>query len=132
VIKKTSLALPTILLNAALLSLPRLTFHPVFIPLVLFTRLIILTPFSGRVSLKDEQVVSSISISGGFVVANFTMLRKLVGWRDVFAVLSVGRQAVKTLAWDVQISALVYAAVGGVVVCNKREIALSERMIAMF
>jgi len=80
--------------------------------MVLFTRLILFMPFTGRISLEDDKVVSSISISGGFVVANFAMLRKLVGWRDVYAVLNVGGEAVKTLAWDVQISALVFAALG--------------------
>lgn len=100
------------MLNIALIALPRLRFHPVFIPMVLFTRLILFMPFTGRISLEDDKVVSSISISGGFVVANFAMLRKLVGWRDVYAVLNVGGEAVKTLAWDVQISALVFAALG--------------------
>jgi hypothetical protein len=112
VYKKTTLTLPTILLNAALLSLPPLRNHPVFIPMVLFTRLILFMPFSGRISLQDEQVVQSISISGGFVVANFAMLRKVVSWKDVLRALSVGGEAVKTLAWDAQISALVYAVLG--------------------
>jgi hypothetical protein len=110
--KKTTLTLPTILLNAALLCLPPLRHHPVFIPIVLFTRLILFMPFSGRINLRDEQVVQSISISGGFVVANYAMLRKVVGWRDVLGVLGGGGEAVKTLAWDAQVSALVYAVLG--------------------
>jgi hypothetical protein len=112
VYKKSSLTLQTIMLNIALIALPRLRFHPVFVPMILFTRLVLFMPFTGRTSLEDEKVVSSISISGGFVVANYAMLRKLVGWKDVYAVLNIGGEAAKTLAWDVQISALVYAALG--------------------
>lgn len=117
VYKKTTLTLPTILLNAALLCLPSLRHHAIFMPLVLFTRLVLFIPFSGRISLRDEQVVQSISISGGFVVANLAILRKVIGWRDFYAVLTMGREAPKTLAWDAQIGALVYAALawgGGV------------------
>ncbi|KAF2679814.1 hypothetical protein K458DRAFT_490424 [Lentithecium fluviatile CBS 122367] len=110
--KRTTLTLPTILLNAALICLPPLRNHPAFVPLVLLTRLILFMPYSDRISLRDEQVVQSISISGGFVVANFAMLRKVVGWRDVLGVLRVGGEAVKTLVWDAQISAVVYAVLG--------------------
>lgn len=117
VYKRTTLTLPTILLNAALLCLPSLRYHAVFMPLVLFTRLILFMPFSGRISLRDEQVVQSISISGGFIVANLAILRKVIGWKDFYAVLTMGKEAPKSLAWDAQIGALVYAALawgGGV------------------
>jgi hypothetical protein len=109
---KSNLTLQTIMLNVTLIAMPRLRFHAVFIPMVLFTRLILAMPFTGRIDLRDEQVVPSISISGGFFMANFYMLRKVVGWRDIYAVLNVGGEAVKTFAWDAQLSALVYAALG--------------------
>lgn len=110
--KKSSLTIPTILLNASLLALPRLTDHLAFIPLVLFIRLLLLLPYSGRISLRDADVLQSISVSGGFVVANLAMMRKVVGWKDVLRVIKVGREAVKTVGWDAQIGALVYAVLG--------------------
>lgn len=110
--KKTSLTLPTILLNASLIALPRLRNHLVFIPLVLMTRVILLLPHSGRVSLRGADVMQSISISGGFVVANLVITRKAAGWRDVARGLWTGGQAVKALGWDGNLGAVVYVVLG--------------------
>ncbi|KAJ4299045.1 hypothetical protein N0V90_004289 [Kalmusia sp. IMI 367209] len=108
-IKKSSLALPTILLNASLLALPSLKSHPVFIPLVLFTRLVLLVPHAGRIGLREKDVLQSISITGGFVVANFAMLRNVVGWRDVVKGLNNGSPALKTLGWDAELGTFMCA-----------------------
>ncbi|PVI05568.1 hypothetical protein DM02DRAFT_554339 [Periconia macrospinosa] len=110
--KKTNPTLPTIILNASLLALAPLRNHAVFIPLVLLTRFILVTPFSGRVSLRDAQVVQSIAISGGFVFAQLFMMRKTTSMGEVVRGVWTGREAVKALGWDAQVGAVVHLVLG--------------------
>jgi len=101
--RKTSLLLPTILLNAVLLSLAPLRQHALFIPLVLFTRVLLLLPFTGQISTRSVEVDRCIMVSGGFVMANIMALWKGYGLWDVLSVLKGGEfggHAVRTFAWD--------------------------------
>jgi hypothetical protein len=108
--KPTTATFPTILLNAALLTLPSLRNRNSFVPLVLFSRLLLVLPFTGRIGLSDKQVVQSIYISGGFVVAYLAAVRKAVGWRDVLTGLGMveGKEAVRALGWDGLFGAVVW------------------------
>jgi hypothetical protein len=111
--RKTSLLLPTILLNAVLLSLAPLRQHALFIPLVLFTRLLLLLPYTGRISTRSVEVDRCMMVSGGFVMANLMALWKGYGIWDVLSVLrggEFGGHAVRTFAWD----SIVAGAVGRV------------------
>ncbi|KAF1948537.1 hypothetical protein CC80DRAFT_556240 [Byssothecium circinans] len=110
--KKTSLTLPTILLNTTVFALPSLRHTPYFIPLVLLTRLVLLTPFSARVGLKDAQVVQSIAVSGGFVVAHVYMLRKVSGFGELARGAWRGGEAVRALAWDAGLGVVVHGVLG--------------------
>lgn len=111
-IKRSSLALPTIILNVLLLALPSLKNHAVFIPLVLLVRLMLFVPHTGRVALTEQNVMQSISIAGGCVVANLAMLRSVLKFWDVVNGLSRGGFAVKALGRDFQLGTLVYAVLG--------------------
>jgi hypothetical protein len=104
-----SLMLPTILLNALLLAQPSLRGHPGFSYLLLAERLLLLLPHSGLLKITDADMRKSAAISGGFMVANWAMLRKDVVIGDVLTALVYKGQAVKTLAWDAVSSAVVYA-----------------------
>ncbi|KAF2998552.1 hypothetical protein E8E13_005404 [Curvularia kusanoi] len=79
----TSPLLPTILLNAMLLATPTLRNHASFSYLVLAERLLLFLPHTGLLKLSKRDIESSVAVSGGFVVANWAMLRKgLVGPRN--------------------------------------------------
>ena len=72
-------------------------------------------PYTPLLRLRDADVVKCITVSGGFVVAQWAMLRGDVGPRDVVAVFGSAngvREAVKTVAWDSGVSGLVYLVVG--------------------
>jgi hypothetical protein len=110
--KRTSLTLPTIILNASLFALPPLRESAFFIPLVLLTRLMLLTPYSGRVNLRDAQVVQSIAISGGFLVAHMFMIRRVASFGEVFGGCWTGGEAVQALGWDAQLGAILFFILG--------------------
>lgn len=103
-----SLMLPTLLLNATLLALPRLRNHPGFPYLVLFERMLLVLPHTGLLRLSAADVQRSAAVSGGFVVANWAMMRKSVVVRDVVTALVWKGQAVKTMGWDAVLSGVVY------------------------
>ncbi|KAF2791441.1 hypothetical protein K505DRAFT_280727 [Melanomma pulvis-pyrius CBS 109.77] len=108
--RKTSLLLPTILLNAVLLSLAPLRHHRLFTPLVLFTRLLLLLPYTGRISTREVEVDRCMMVSGGFLVGNLMVLKKGYGIGDIVGALGrgdFGGSAVKALAWDAGMGALV-------------------------
>ncbi|KAF9697785.1 hypothetical protein EKO04_004475 [Ascochyta lentis] len=112
-----SLMLPTILLNATLLAQPSLREHPGFSYFLLGERLLLLLPHTGLLRLSDADIKKSVAISGGFVVANWAMLRKDTAVRDVLTALVYKGQAVKTMGWDVVLCTVVYGALswgGGV------------------
>lgn len=106
----TSLTLPTILLNGSLLSLPSLRNHRAFIPLVLFTRLILLVPHSKRINTRSAEMSRSLILSAGFIVANLAVLKKGYGVTDIvegFGGGEFGGHAVRALARDAGFGALV-------------------------
>jgi hypothetical protein len=112
-----SLMLPTILLNATLLAQPTLRRHPGFSYLVLGERLLLLSPHTGLLRLSDADIKKSVAISGGFVVANWAMLRKETAVQDVLTALVFKGQAVKTMGWDAVLGLVVHGALswgGGV------------------
>ncbi|KZM20649.1 uncharacterized protein EKO05_0010605 [Ascochyta rabiei] len=112
-----SLMLPTIILNAILLAQPSLREHSGFSYLVLGERLLLLLPHTGLLKLNDADIKKSIAISGGFVVANWAMLRKDTSVQDVLTALVYKNQAVKTMGWDAALGVVVYGALswgGGV------------------
>ena len=104
-----SLVLPTIILNATLLAQPSLRRHPGFSYLLLAERLLLILPHTGLLKLSDTDTQRSAAISGGFVVANWAVLRNDVNVRDVLTALVWKGQAVKTMGWDAVLSAVVYA-----------------------
>ncbi|KAJ4349516.1 uncharacterized protein N0V89_008132 [Didymosphaeria variabile] len=110
--KKTSLVIPTILFNAALLALSSLRSHSIFMPLVLFTRLLLLVPHTGRLRFSQNDILQSVSISFGFLVANLTMSRGTTTFREVVAGLSNGGFATKTLGYDAELGLLICAILG--------------------
>ncbi|KAF2624565.1 hypothetical protein BU25DRAFT_373949, partial [Macroventuria anomochaeta] len=103
-----SLMLPTILLNALLLAQPSLRGHPGFSYLLLAERALLLLPHTRLLKLSDADIKKSAAISGGFVVANWAMLRKDVNVGDVVMALVWRGQAVKTIGWDALLSAVIY------------------------
>jgi hypothetical protein len=103
-----SLMLPTLLLNATLLAQPSLRGHPGFSYLLLFERLLLVLPHTGLLKINAADMQRSAAISGGFVVANWAMMRKSLHIRDVFTALVWKGQAVKTMGWDAVLSAVVY------------------------
>ena len=106
--RKTSLLLPTILLNTVLLSLAPLRQHTLFIPLVLFTRLLLLLPFTGRISARSVEVDKCMIVSGGFVIANLMAFWKGYGvWDSVLRGGEFGGHAVMTFAWDIVVAGVV-------------------------
>ena len=107
-----SLQLPNILLNASLLALPTLRSHSIFTTLVLVERLILLLPHSGLVSLRDMEVVKSITVSVGFMVANAAMMRKELTFGGVKAALEEGGFAVKALGWDAVLGGWLHMVLG--------------------
>ncbi|KAF1969311.1 hypothetical protein BU23DRAFT_591695 [Bimuria novae-zelandiae CBS 107.79] len=109
IIKKSSLALPTVVLNAAILALPSLKGHPVFIPLVFFTRIMLLVPHTARIRFDQKDVLQCVSISFGFVVANLTMLKGTTTFLEVISGVRKSGFAVKTLGYDAELSLLVGA-----------------------
>ena len=106
-IKMSSLTLPTILFNVALLALPTLKSQTIFIPLVLFTRLMLLVPHTGRIRFDKKDVLQSVSISFGFLVASLTMMRGTTTFRETIGGISRGGFAVKALAHDAELSLLI-------------------------
>ncbi|KAF2713979.1 hypothetical protein K504DRAFT_530870 [Pleomassaria siparia CBS 279.74] len=113
--RKTSLLLPTILLNAVLLSIAPLRQHRLFIPLVLFTRIMLLLPFTGRISTRSVEMKRSMFVSWGFLVANLMVLLKGYQLGDVFAVLRGGQfggSAVRALGWDAIMGCVLERVVG--------------------
>lgn len=103
-----SLMLPTLLLNATLLAQPSLRSHPGFAYLVLFERLLLVLPHAGLLNIAAADVRRGAAVSGGFVVANWGMLRRSLAVKDVLAALVWKGQAVKTMGWDVVLSVVVY------------------------
>ncbi|KAG9197753.1 hypothetical protein G6514_001088 [Epicoccum nigrum] len=109
--------LPTIIFNAMLLATPTLRSHPGFSYLVLAERLLLFLPHTGLLKLSDADMQKSAAVSGGFVAANWAMMRKGLITKDFFTALLWKGQAVKTMAWDAVLSAVVYGALswgGGV------------------
>jgi hypothetical protein len=104
-----SLQLPNILLNASLLALPSLQSHSIFSVLLLFTRVILLLPHSGLITLKDSEIVKCITVSGGFAVANAATIREDLTFGGVVSALGNGGYAVKALGWDAVLGFVVYA-----------------------
>ena len=100
--------LPTIILNAMLLATPTLRSHPGFSYLVLAERLLLFLPHTGLLKLSDADLQKSAAVSGGFVAANWAMMRKGLVTKDFFTALLWKGQAVKTMAWDAVLSAVVY------------------------
>lgn len=107
--KSVSLALPTVVLNACLLAQPFLGDHPLFVFTTLLERLVLLLPYSGRVSLEDVEVMQSVALSTAFVVANLAMTVGGVGVGEMFSGVWHGGLAIKTLGWDVVLGGLVWA-----------------------
>jgi len=103
-----SLMLPTLLLNATLLAQPSLHGHPGFSYLLLFERLLLVLPHTGLLKINAADMQRSAAISGGFVVANWAMMRKSLVVRDVLTALVWKGQAVKTMGWDAVLSLVVY------------------------
>lgn len=58
--------------------------------------------------LSSADMQKCAAVSGGFVVANWAMMRKGLVLGDVFMVLGWKGQAVKTMAWDAVLSVVVY------------------------
>lgn len=106
---KTSLVLPTILFNVALLALSSLKDHSIFIPFVLFTRLLLLVPHTGRIRFSQNDILQSVSISFGFFVANLTMSRGTTTFGEVVGGLRNGGFATKTLGYDAELGLLLCA-----------------------
>ncbi|KAF3048679.1 hypothetical protein E8E11_004948 [Didymella keratinophila] len=100
--------LPTLLLNATLLAQPSLRGHPGFSYLLLFERLLLVLPHTGLLKINAADMQRSAAISGGFVVANWAMMRKSLMVRDVLTALVWKGQAVKTMGWDAVLSLVVY------------------------
>lgn len=109
---KASLQLPNILLNASLLALPSLRSHKIFGSLILFERAILLLPHFKLLSLRDEEVVKCITVSGGFLMANAAMLRKDLNLWNVLGALGDGGFAAKALAWDMLLGGLAAVVLG--------------------
>lgn len=107
--------LPSLLLNLSLLALPTLrqSRSSLFIPTVLFTRILLVLPYTGLLRLSDREVGRCITLSAGFMVAGLWRVRGKVSLGGLVGVLGrgygevYGGWAVKTLAWD--------AVLGGVV-----------------
>ncbi|KAL5404169.1 hypothetical protein PMIN06_003283 [Paraphaeosphaeria minitans] len=107
--RKTSLVIPTILFNAALLALSSLKGHSTFIPLVLFTRVLLLIPSTGRIRFSQNDTLQSVSISFGFFVANLTMSRGTTTFGEVVNGLTIGGFATRTLGYDAELGLLLCA-----------------------
>ena len=103
-----SVIFPTILLNAILLAQPSLRGHSGFSYLLFAERLLLLLPHTGLLKLNDADIKKSAAISGGFIVANWAILRKNFAVRDVMTALVYRGQAVKTMGWDAVLSAILY------------------------
>ncbi|KAK3214932.1 hypothetical protein GRF29_19g1719127 [Pseudopithomyces chartarum] len=58
------LLLPTLALNALLISIPTLS-STLFIPALLLTRVILLLPHTGRLRARDQDVLQSVAVSLG-------------------------------------------------------------------
>lgn len=100
--------LPTIILNAYLLAQPSLRGHPAFPYLILAERALLFLPHTGLLRLNGADIKKAAAVSGGFVVANWAMLRKGVEIRDVVATLVWKGQAVKTMGWDAVLSLVLF------------------------
>lgn len=100
--------LPTIMVNALLLALPLLRAHPDFSYLVMAERILLLLPYTGLLESSNADLQKSAAISGGFVVANWAMLRQMVNVKDVAKALVWKGQAVKTMGWDAVLSLVLY------------------------
>jgi hypothetical protein len=112
-----SLTLPTLLLNATLLAQPSLRNHPGFSYLVLAERLLLVLPHTGLLKMTSPDIQRSAAISGGFIVANWGMLRHGLSVSGVLSALVWKGQAVKTMGWDAVLGGVVYGALawgGGV------------------
>ncbi|KAH7069749.1 hypothetical protein BKA63DRAFT_476707 [Paraphoma chrysanthemicola] len=103
--------LPTLLLNLALLSLPSLYPHTIFIPLVLFSRLILLLPYINILKLNAAELKRCGIVTVGCVVAFHVLGRKELWLGERKRVLREGGFAVRALGWD----ALIGMGVSGVV-----------------
>ena len=80
------------------------------------TRAVLLLPHFSFISLRDADVVKCITVAGGFVVANFVMMKKDLSFGKVFGSLGDGGYAVKALGWDALFGLVAYAVLewGGV------------------
>ncbi|KAF2438169.1 hypothetical protein P171DRAFT_424267 [Karstenula rhodostoma CBS 690.94] len=107
--RKTSLVLPTIIFNAALMALSSLRNNSIFIPLVLFTRLLLLVLHTGRIRFSKNDLLQSVSISFGFFVANITMSRGTTTFQEIITGLRNGGFATKTLGYDAEFGLLLCA-----------------------
>ncbi|KAF2027150.1 hypothetical protein EK21DRAFT_29936, partial [Setomelanomma holmii] len=96
---RASPLLPTILLNCALLALPTLSKHAMFIPLVLFSRFVLCLPHSGMVRFNEQEVRKCLVISAGSLVAYWASQRQELRSADR-RVLRGNLYAVRALGWD--------------------------------
>jgi hypothetical protein len=104
---KVRLLVATIVFNALLLALPSSRESSAFIPMVLFTRLLLLLPHLGMTQTPpSEEWISAILLSGGFVVANVSLLGRGAAMRDIVNGLWRSGAAVKALGWDAVIGLL--------------------------
>ena len=106
--KSVSLVFPTVVLNACLLAQPFLREHPLFVMMVLFERLILMLPYSGRINLENVEVKQSIFISAAFVVAYLTLMVRGVGVGGLLSDAWYSGPAVKALGWDAVLGGLVW------------------------
>lgn len=105
------LLLPTLALNALLISIPTLS-STLFIPALLLTRVILLLPHTGRLRARDQDVLQSVAVSLGCVVASVAMGRGDVGYGDIVRGVQKGGYAVKALGWDGIVGAVVWIVKG--------------------
>lgn len=98
---KLPLILSTVFFNMFLLALPSLRHSSYFIFFVLFTRVALLLPHFGITGARSEdEWISAITLSGGFVVANVNLMTKGYGLKEVVGGLSKSGEAVKALGRD--------------------------------
>lgn len=86
--------------------------HPIFSYLILAERLLLVLPHTGLLKLSDVDIQKSAAISGGFVVANWAMMKKDVAVGDVLTALLSKGQAVKTMGWDAVLGVVIYGVLG--------------------
>lgn len=72
----------------------------------------LLVPHTGRIRFTQQDILQSVSISFGFVVAALTMSRGSATYREIVAGVRNGGFAVKALGYDALLGGLVCVVLG--------------------